>query len=244
MNDIAYSFCKNIELMDRYRNYHKVNALTRYSNAGFFQKLKLAKMIDRRMEKYDIDLWRKVQKEGEEMGELPEAPKKENIVLSIWIFSMALFAFAAGFRVYILLLFLISIVVIILSILLAKIVWSRAKRSIQKSKVQKVLVQELIIAALDFFKKENINPEEYPLRLKYTDYGGLDYLEKRKYFVRKEYLAHLNLNLDPGPIPFIKEEKISFISTHSIILIFLFLLVFILTLLILNYITLQSVTNL
>lgn len=55
------------------------------------------------------------------------------------------------------------------------------------------LVQELIDNALEFFKKENIDPREYPLRLRFNDYKGLKYVKEERNLEDHEYIAYLVL---------------------------------------------------
>jgi hypothetical protein len=223
--DIAYSFCKNIELIDRYRNYHVFYAFFRYSRVGLFQRMELAKLVTRGIEEYDVDLWRKVQKEAEEIAKIPKFPKKENNILIISIFSMVLVVMAAVFHFYILLPF-IFVIIFIIYLLVFKIIVSRARKSIQKSYTQKALIQDLITSAIAFFKKENINPEEYPLRLKYRDYVGLNYIkEEEKYIIKKGYIAHLDL--ENRLIPIIGEEKTFIWSIISLIMFISLIILFI-----------------
>jgi len=55
----------------------------------------------------------------------------------------------------------------------------------------KELAQDLIESASELFKKENINPAKYPLRLKFNDYPGLKYVKEEKDL--KKYIAYLEV---------------------------------------------------
>lgn len=44
----------------------------------------------------------------------------------------------------------------------------------------KKALQDLIDYGLELIKKENLNPEEYPLKLRHNDYKGLEYEIKGK----------------------------------------------------------------
>jgi hypothetical protein len=48
----------------------------------------------------------------------------------------------------------------------------------EKSDELEKLVQDLIESTVKFFREENINSEEYSLRLKFNDYKGLKYLKE------------------------------------------------------------------
>lgn len=96
-------------------------------------------------------------------------------------------------------------------VIILKYILPRGKRSIQKSFELKKLVQEIISSANVFFKKENIDPEKYPLKLKYNDYVGIDYVGRKKY-LKKEYSAYLNLE-ENIPVLDTLEEEIDNISS-------------------------------
>jgi uncharacterized membrane protein len=61
----------------------------------------------------------------------------------------------------------------------------------EKSDELKELVQDLIESASELFKKENIDPQEYPLRLKFNDYHGLEYFKEEKDL--EKYIAYLDV---------------------------------------------------
>lgn len=56
MNNIASSFCKNIETIDYYRFYHKRWKSTRYTQIGYINRLNLVKLCDENIKKYDVSL--------------------------------------------------------------------------------------------------------------------------------------------------------------------------------------------
>lgn len=231
--DITSSFRKNIETMDYYRSYHKKWKSTRYSGWGSLERqLWLAKMCDGNIRKYDMSLWKKVQKECREMGETPPIPKKERFyLLSLLTTILLTVFFFFAFMMFRLILFaILSFPTIIVSTILALLVikegLSLSRKAIQKSYEQKNLTQELIDNAIDFFRKEKINPEEYPLRLRFNDYKRLKYVkEVRKFLIRKEYIAYLDLNVPniPKVEEEISEEEISREAVRSFILTSIFL---------------------
>jgi len=61
----------------------------------------------------------------------------------------------------------------------------------EKSDEFKELVQDLIESASELFKKENINPAKYPLRLKFNDYPELEYVREEKDL--EKYIAYLEV---------------------------------------------------
>lgn len=63
--DIAYSFNENIQVVDAFR-YHR---RTYSGSLGYVERLRLAKMVDNGLEKYDQSLWNQIQKESEEIVE-------------------------------------------------------------------------------------------------------------------------------------------------------------------------------
>jgi hypothetical protein len=65
------------------------------------------------------------------------------------------------------------------------------KKLVEKSDELKELVQDLIESASELFKKENIDPQEYPLRLKFNDYPGLEYFKEEKDL--EKYIAYLDV---------------------------------------------------
>jgi hypothetical protein len=65
------------------------------------------------------------------------------------------------------------------------------RRLAEKSDELKELVQDLIEGALGLFKEENMDPEEYPLRLKFNDYYGLEYVKEEKDL--EKYIAYLDV---------------------------------------------------
>jgi len=44
------------------------------------------------------------------------------------------------------------------------------------------LVQELINDAIEFFREECLDPEDYPLTLNFNDYNGLKQIKEEKSF--------------------------------------------------------------
>jgi hypothetical protein len=144
-DDIVYSFCKNIEVMDKYRYLHKENAFIRYTSRSFLERMNLAKMVDGRLENYDKDLWMKVQKEHEQIVESLGHSRKDKIFIFIsvigFLMSGVLIFMMLFYRILIFLLLLGIVLIVTLTISL-KIIFSRAQKSIQKSYEQKDLVQD------------------------------------------------------------------------------------------------------
>lgn len=217
--DIASSFNKNIEIIDRFRYYRRTYAFR--PSAGLFEQLRLAKMVDNKLGKYDRSLWKWVQKESEEIGkpiELVKSDKNYNFLFYIFFAFMFCTVGAATFlRVYspseamnVLIISFVGLFLLFPAIIF-KIVLPRSKRSIQRSFEQKELVQELVNSAVEFFKKEDIDPGEYPLKLKFNDYCGLSYVGKSR--LRKEYSAYLDLE---ASIPLQStEEDVDKISSRT-----------------------------
>jgi len=65
------------------------------------------------------------------------------------------------------------------------------KKLVEKSDELKELVQDLIESALGLFKEKNLDPAEYPLRLKFNDYPGLEYVKEEKDLGK--YIAYLDV---------------------------------------------------
>jgi len=101
------------------------------------------------------------------------------------------------------------------------------QKAIAKSYQQKSLVQELIYEAINFFKKENVDPTDYQLKLKFNDYCGLKLIKMKRNLLSKDYFFYLDLDAVNVP-KFIENEiseqemyreaVISFIRTSSTIL--------------------------
>jgi len=216
--DISYSFSKNIEVVDKFRFYRWTYSFR--PSAGIVEQLRLAKMVDKELGKYDRSLWGKVQRESEEIGK-PIISAMSNSYNDLYFYIFIVYAlfgglFVAFSRVYffpetmsVIFIFLVGLFILFM-LMIFKVVLPRSKMSIQKSFVQKKLAQELINSAIEFFKSENVDPEKYPLKLKFNDYTRLMYVKKKKYM--KEYSAYLNLE-ENTPVQTPSEEEINDISS-------------------------------
>jgi hypothetical protein len=233
MNDIASSFCKNIETMDFYSFYHKRWKSTRYSQFGYLNRLNLVKMCDGNIKKYDVSLWKRVHEECKEIGVTPPISKKDrlyslSLLVTVFLAVFFLFAFIM-FNLVIFAVFSFPLIVIsiILGLLILKEGMHLGQKAIKKSHQQKNLVQELIYEGINFFKKESVDPADYQLKLKFNDYYGLKLIKVKRNLLSKYYFFYLDLDAVNVP-EFIENEiseqemyreaVISFIRTSSTIL--------------------------
>lgn len=204
--DIASSFNKNIELVDKYRYYY-----SHEKRVSLFEKLKLAKMVDNRLKKYDKSLWARVQQESEELVESPEYDRSDNLFFA-GFFSYLLFymVFATCARVYfpktVDIVFILFVGLFILFVAFVfKIAVPKWKWSFRKIFKLRNLVQELINDAIEFFREEGLDPENYPLALNFNDYNGLKQIKEEKKVLSKNYIFYLDLNVT-NTSKFIEEE--------------------------------------
>lgn len=169
---------------------------------------------------YDILLWRRVHKELELlMDPYGIYTPPTNLfyftllfaiflwmVLGIWTGRSFLWPFVFinyGVALILILPFLVSLIFLgFLASVFGFLLWSIRnrvkkcdKRLAEKSDELEEIVQDLIESALKLFKEENINPEEYSLRLKFNDYKGLKYSKEEKTLGKQdmEYTAYLNV---------------------------------------------------
>lgn len=64
----------------------------------------------------------------------------------------------------------------------------------EKDEDLKDLAQFVISDLVNYFKENNLDPKQYPLRLRHNDYEGLIYVkEEKRFLIGKEYIAYLNL---------------------------------------------------
>jgi len=213
--DIAFSFNKNIELVDKYRYYY-----SHEKRVSLLEKLKLAKMVDNGLKKYDKSLWARVQQESEELVKPPEYDRSDNLFFAIF-FSYLLFVmvFATFARVYFFpgaafigFIFVVGMLILLVA-LVFKIAVPKWKWSFRKIFKLRNLVQELINDAIEFFREEGLDPVEYPLTLRFKDYNGLKLVKEKRKLLVKEYVFCLDLNVT-NTSDFI-EEDISEEKVHS-----------------------------
>lgn len=230
---IAFSFCKNIETIDFYRFYHKRWKSTRYSQFGYINRLNFVKMCDGDIKKYDVSLWKRVHEECKEMGVIPPISKKDRLYSSSLLVTILLaFFFLIAFIIFHLVIFaVLSLPLVVISVIFGLLILNEGmhlgQKAIAKSYQQKSLVQELIYEAINFFKKENVDPTDYQLKLKFNDYCGLKLIKMKRNLLSKDYFFYLDLDAVNVP-KFIENEiseqemyreaVISFIRTSSTIL--------------------------
>jgi len=96
-NDIAYSFNKNIELMDKYRYYY-----SNMNRVSLLERQKLSKMVDNNLREYDRVLWARVQGESEELVKSPkQSESNNNYFLAVFFTYLLLgYIFVTFARVY------------------------------------------------------------------------------------------------------------------------------------------------
>ncbi len=213
--DIVSSFNNNIELVDRYRYCY-----SHEKRVSLLEKLKLAKMVDNRLKKYDKSLWARVQKESEELVKSPKYGRSDNLFFAVFIsYLLCVMVFATFARIYFfpgaILIGFISILgfLIFLLALVFKIAVPRWKWSFRKIFKLKNLVQELINDAIEFFREGGLDPENYPLVLNFNDYNGLKQIKEEKKLLSKNYIFYLDLSVT-NTSKFI-EEEISEEKVHS-----------------------------
>lgn len=194
--DIASSLNKNIELVDKYRYYY-----SHEKRVSLLEKLKLAKMVDNGLKKYDKSLWARVQQESEELVKPPEYDRSDNlffaVLLSYLLFGMVFATFA---RVYFFpgaaligFIFILGSLIFLLA-LVFKIAIPKWKWTFRKIFKLKNLVQELINDAIKFLREESLNPEDYPLTLNFNDYNGLKQIREEKKLLSKNHISYLDFD--------------------------------------------------
>jgi len=184
-NDIAYSFNKNIELMDKYRYYY-----SNMNRVSLLERQKLSKMVDNNLREYDRVLWARVQGESEELVKSPKQSESNNnyfLVSFFTLFTIGLYIchlcsgiFFPG-AVFVGFMFTLGLLIFLLAVVF-KIAVPRWKWSFRKIFKLKNLVQELINDAIEFFREECLDPEDYPLTLNFNDYNGLKQIKEEKSF--------------------------------------------------------------
>jgi hypothetical protein len=212
-DDIAYSFCKNIETIDFYRFYHKRWKSTRYSQFGYINRLNFVKMCDGDIKNYDVSLWKRVKEECREIGVTPPISKKDrlyNLSLLVTLF-LAIFLLIAFIISHSIIFAVLSFPLMVISVILGLLILNEGmhlgQKAIAKSYQQKNLVQELIYEGINFFKKEGVDPADYQLKLKFNDYHGLKLIKVKRNLLSKDYFFYLDL--DAVNVPKFIENEIS-----------------------------------
>jgi len=215
-NDIAYSFNKNIELMDKYRYYY-----SNMNRVSLLERQKLSKMVDNNLREYDRVLWARVQGESEELVKSPkQSESNNNYFLAVFFTYLLLgYIFVTFARVYFFpgavfvgFMFTLGLLIFLLAVVF-KIAVPRWKWSFRKIFKLKNLVQELINDAIEFFREECLDPEDYPLTLNFNDYNGLKQIKEEKKLLSRNYVFNLDLNVT-NTSEFI-EKDISEEKVHS-----------------------------
>lgn len=100
------------------------------------------------------------------------------IILFVLIFLLA-GAFILVLEIYSFLISLLSVgpLIIIITLFFALYIQKRRKGALSEKydKEIKNAIQELIDYSSELIKKENLNPEDYPIKLRHNDYHGLEY---------------------------------------------------------------------